>query len=150
MKSISKHLLILSFLITGTTAICGQSVVLTKATLAKLSIEEKQALSTEQLTELDFESLMNLTDELSNNAQLSTIAIPIENLAALDLEELMIITENCDKRDKCQETANTIAIPLVTLSKLELSALTKVSIVENDQEKSLTMQANNYVKSRDL
>ena len=150
MKSISKHLLILSFLITGTTAIYGQSVVLTKATLATLSIEEKQALSTEQLTELDFESLMNLADELSNNAQLSTIAIPIENLAALDLEELMIITENCDKRDKCQETANTIAIPLVTLSKLELSALTKVSIVENDQEKSLTMQANNYVKSRDL
>ncbi len=150
MKSISKHLLILSFLITGTTAICGQSVVLTKATLAKLSIEEKQALSTEQLTELDFESLMNLTDELSNNAQLSTIAIPIENLAALDLEELMIITENCDKSDKCQETANTITIPLVTLSKLELSALMKVSIVENDQEKSLTLQANNYVKSRDL
>ena len=150
MKSISKHLLILSFLITGTTAICGQSVVLTKATLATLSIEEKQALSTEQLTELDFESLMNLADELSNNAQLSTIAIPIENLAALDLEELMIITENCDKSDKCQETANTITIPLVTLSKLELSALMKVSIVENDQEKSLTLQANNYVKSRDL
>ena len=150
MKSISRHLLILSFLITGTTAICGQSVVLTKATLATLSIEEKQALSTEQLTELDFESLMNLADELSNNAQLSTIAIPIENLAALDLEELMIITENCDKSDKCQETANTITIPLVTLSKLELSALMKVSIVENDQEKSLTMQANNYVKSRDL
>ena len=150
MKSISKHLLILSFLITGTTAICGQSVVLTNATLATLSIEEKQALSTEQLTELDFESLMNLADELSNNAQLSTIAIPIENLAALDLEELMIITENCDKSDKCQETANTITIPLVTLSKLELSALMKVSIVENDQEKSLTLQANNYVKSRDL
>ncbi|MBP8849081.1 MAG: hypothetical protein KBG80_00860 [Breznakibacter sp.] len=150
MKSISKHLLILSFLITGTTAIYGQSVVLTKATLATLSIEEKQALSTEQLTELDFESLMNLADELSNNAQLSTIAIPIENLAALDLEELMIITENCDKSDKCQETANTITIPLVTLSKLELSALMKVSIVENDQEKSLTLQANNYVKSRDL
>ena len=93
---------------------------------------------------------MNLADELSNNAQLSTIAIPIENLAALELEELMIITENCDKSDKCQETANTIAIPLVTLSKLELNALMKVSIVEDNQEKSLTLQANNYVKSRDL
>lgn len=150
MKSISKHLLFLLLLITSTTVINGQSVVLTKATLTTLTIEEKQALSTEQLAELDFESLINLADELSNNAQLSTIAIPIENLAALDLEELMIITENCEKNYKCQETANTIAIPLVTLSKLELSALMKVSIIEDVKEKPLSLQANNYVKSHEL
>ena len=62
----------------------------------------------------------------------------------------MIITENCEKNYKCQETANTIAIPLVTLSKLELSALMKVSIIEDVKEKPLSLQANNYVKSHEL
>lgn len=150
MKSISKHLLILLLLITNTTVMSSQALVLTRTILATLSIEEKQALSIEQLTDLDFESLISLADELSNAAQQSTIAIPIENLAALDLAELMIITESCEKSYVCQETANTIAIPLVTLSKLELSALMKVSIIEDNDKNPLSLQACNETAASDI
>lgn len=150
MKSISKHLLILLFLISSNSVIFGQSLGLNKETLATLSIEEKHAISVDQLAELDFETLINLADELAIDAQLSTIAIPIENLATLELEELMVITDNCENSYKCQETANTIAIPLVTLSKLELGALLKVSIIEDVKTPLLSLQASNYSESQDL
>lgn len=145
MKSFSKHLLFLVTIFATSTALSSQTVQLNRLSLTNLTIEQKQALSLDELASLDFQTLIELSDELSDYALSSGVAITVENLAVLDLNELMVISEGYEGVSSSIESENEIIIPLVTLSKLELSSLMKVSVVEeSNMEESHLLQCNRW------
>lgn len=116
----------------------AQEVNATKKKYQDLTNTEITRLNIEDLAALDFTSLIALSDrftypsaQVQSECELvkSNIEIPIEILADLSFEELMLVTNKIDIRSNDLISSNScnVSLPLYALAELDLIALDKLT-----------------------